>query len=58
LHETEDTVFLADDSSIAVKDVGSGELIYIMPTTVKSVMYIPSLPGGVLDPTWMQGDLR
>jgi hypothetical protein len=54
LHVTEDTVFLADYSDKAVKDISNGKLMCITLTsdnlkiTLNDVMYVPSLQGGLL----------
>jgi hypothetical protein len=54
LYKIENTVFLADNSGIAVKGISNSELMCITPTrdnlriTVNDVMYVPSLHGGLL----------
>jgi hypothetical protein len=53
-YETEDAVFLVDDSGITVKGIGNDELMCITPTndnlriTVNDVTYVPLLQGGLL----------
>jgi hypothetical protein len=55
----QDTLFHADDSGIAVKGIGSGELICITPTndnlriTVNDVMCVPLVQDGLLSVSYL-----